>query len=342
MTTPLVSVIIPALNQEQYIADALTSLRFQGIDLDALEVIVINDGSTDGTTRVVEEFHHVFPRLTTLHNVAPQGVSAARNRGTRHATGTMLAYLDPDDWFGPHYLRQCADAMRRLSVEFVRTDHTRQFSGHREVWYAPESRRDRVLNPLDGVTPVHYSTMLDYPYPCTGLFHASLKERGLLTYREDLHTAEDREMIWRVHLHAENYAVLSTPDFFYRRDLTGSLTSAFTPMQLDFTESFAIIASEVERAHASGRLTDTQHHELSLKRARQFLSIALFHRERLSDQEGENHGDLLNILATRVQHELDTDTWMVTAVDTLDEERQANITTLLQSSSDQAIEPVIV
>lgn len=93
MTTPLVSVILPAHNQEAFIADALSSLRFQGIDRDALEVVVIDDGSTDHTMDVVDSFSSWFPKLLTNSHPTPHGVSAARNRGTEMASGRYLAYL---------------------------------------------------------------------------------------------------------------------------------------------------------------------------------------------------------------------------------------------------------
>lgn len=84
------TVIIPVFNGERYIAAALESVRAQTRPVE--EVIVIDDGSTDGTVRIVE----AFPEVTLLRQ-ANRGPSAARNWGIAQARGDYLAMLDADD-----------------------------------------------------------------------------------------------------------------------------------------------------------------------------------------------------------------------------------------------------
>ncbi len=87
---PLVSVIIPAYNGERFIAQAIDSLLNQSYD--PLEIIVVNDGSTDGTTTVVARYPSV--RLIEQKN---GGVASARNHGVREAKGELVSFLDQDD-----------------------------------------------------------------------------------------------------------------------------------------------------------------------------------------------------------------------------------------------------
>jgi glycosyltransferase involved in cell wall biosynthesis len=87
-----ISVIIPAFNAEQYLAQTVSSVL--GQTHRDLEVIVVDDGSTDRTREVAESFSDARVRVLTGPN---GGVSAARNRGAGVATGEILAFLDADD-----------------------------------------------------------------------------------------------------------------------------------------------------------------------------------------------------------------------------------------------------
>ena len=91
-----VSIIIPAYNQAHYLGAAIASALGQSYG--DVEVIVVDDGSTDKTREVVEQIGD--PRLRYVYQ-ENQGLSAARNTGIRHACGTYLSYLDSDDLFLP-------------------------------------------------------------------------------------------------------------------------------------------------------------------------------------------------------------------------------------------------
>ncbi|HRX79855.1 MAG: glycosyltransferase [Planctomycetaceae bacterium] len=90
-----ISVIVPAYNNKRYIRRALDSIFEQNYE--NVEVIVVDDGSTDGTGDVLREFSD------RIHIVRQQnaGSAAARNRGLQEATGEYIAFLDADDWFLP-------------------------------------------------------------------------------------------------------------------------------------------------------------------------------------------------------------------------------------------------
>lgn len=95
---PLISVIIPTYNREKFIGKAIDSVLRQGFP--DLEIIVIDDGSTDGTRKVLEAYGDTV-RCIYQEN---SGVSSARNSGIRSARGMWLAFLDSDDEWMPDYL----------------------------------------------------------------------------------------------------------------------------------------------------------------------------------------------------------------------------------------------
>lgn len=88
---PLISVIIPVLNGERFLAAAINSVRLQHVT--PLEIIVIDDGSTDGTAALVSTLGDDIRYLFQIN----QGPSAARNAGVRMANGEIIAFLDADD-----------------------------------------------------------------------------------------------------------------------------------------------------------------------------------------------------------------------------------------------------
>lgn len=95
---PRVSVIIPAYNGERYIALAVESVLNQTYK--NLEIIIIDDGSTDNTREILQPY---FNRIRYLYQ-ENQGVAAARNSGIREAKGELIAFLDQDDFFLPDKL----------------------------------------------------------------------------------------------------------------------------------------------------------------------------------------------------------------------------------------------
>ena len=89
-----VSVIIPVYNQAPYLAECLDSVLAQS--LREIEVICVDDGSTDGSARMLDEYGKRDPRVKVIHQ-ENAGVATARNNGLDAATGEFVAFMDPDD-----------------------------------------------------------------------------------------------------------------------------------------------------------------------------------------------------------------------------------------------------
>ncbi|MEG4021723.1 glycosyltransferase [Microcoleus sp. S13C4] len=111
--TPLISVIIPAYNGDRYIVQAIESVLAQTFT--NLEIIVVDDGSTDRTQQVLQPY---FDRIRYIYQ-ENQGVGVARNRACELAHGKFLAFLDADDYFLPSKLEKqlaCFDADPTLDM----------------------------------------------------------------------------------------------------------------------------------------------------------------------------------------------------------------------------------
>lgn len=116
--TPHFSVIIPAYNSETTLARAIDSVLAQSYPVQ--EIIVVDDGSTDGTSEVAARY---ASKLRYIHQ-DNAGVSSARNRGAQAASGDWLAFLDADDWYYPDRLRWHAEWIQEdAGLEFLTGDY---------------------------------------------------------------------------------------------------------------------------------------------------------------------------------------------------------------------------
>jgi len=95
----LVSVIIPCYNAERWLSEALDSIIAQTYR--PLEIIVVNDGSTDNSQVIIEKFAELFPKLIRHFTISNSGASAARNYGLRLVKGDYCLFMDADDLMLP-------------------------------------------------------------------------------------------------------------------------------------------------------------------------------------------------------------------------------------------------
>jgi glycosyltransferase involved in cell wall biosynthesis len=134
---PLVSVVIPAYNAERFLAEAIESVLRQ--EHRPLEVVVVDDGSTDATSAVAARFEEV--RCVRQENL---GQAAARNGGVELAQGELLAFLDADDVWLPHKLALQLEALGADPALEMVFGHAEQWVDARpgvEIPPVPEERR---------------------------------------------------------------------------------------------------------------------------------------------------------------------------------------------------------
>jgi glycosyltransferase involved in cell wall biosynthesis len=115
---PLFSLIIPVYNSQKTIKRTLLSVLKQTFS--SYEVIVVNDGSSDSTANILQEFS-AYSQVTVIHQINA-GVSAARNSGMQQACGEYVLFLDADDWVDDNFLmifKQNLDAWPAESVDLM-------------------------------------------------------------------------------------------------------------------------------------------------------------------------------------------------------------------------------
>lgn len=126
-----ISVVIPVYNVKQWLSRCIDSVLCQTRDAD--EIVLIDDGSTDGSETLCDDYADRYDNIVVLHQ-KNQGLSAARNKGIAVSDGDLITFLDSDDWLAPNFLEvmeaillandadlsQCALARVSSTAEFER------------------------------------------------------------------------------------------------------------------------------------------------------------------------------------------------------------------------------
>lgn len=119
----ILSIIIPTFNVEKYLDQCLTSLsnlkKYQDV-----EVLIINDGSTDNSAEIAERYIQESPGLFKLFNKSNGGYGSVLNFGIRNAEGKYIRVLDSDDWFNQNVIDDYINAVRNTTADILATEFT--------------------------------------------------------------------------------------------------------------------------------------------------------------------------------------------------------------------------
>ena len=159
MPHPLVAVVVPAYNAERYLADTLRSVQLQ--TMADFELIVVDDGSTDGTRLIAEQFARSDRRVRVLTQ-KNRGVAAARNLGWRTSTAPFVAPLDSDDLWHP----------RKLELQMERFQVADERVGLVYAWTQRIDEEGRVL-PRDTIVQVAEGDVIEELVESNLVGHAS-------------------------------------------------------------------------------------------------------------------------------------------------------------------------
>ncbi|WP_297712214.1 glycosyltransferase [Clostridium sp.] len=116
-----VSIIIPVYNVEKYLVECLESVVNQ--TLDNIEIICINDGSTDGSLKILEDYNLKYKNIKII-NQENSGLSAARNSGIKVAKGKYLYFLDSDDYIELNSMEECFNIAEEYKLDILSFDAT--------------------------------------------------------------------------------------------------------------------------------------------------------------------------------------------------------------------------
>lgn len=115
-----VSVVVPVYNAEQFIEKTLYSICNQTYK--NLEILVINDGSTDGSGEIINKFAMLDSRISVFNQVN-QGITRTRNLGLQRASGECICFVDSDDWVSDNFIMVLVSAFDKEGVDIAFSNH---------------------------------------------------------------------------------------------------------------------------------------------------------------------------------------------------------------------------
>lgn len=221
---PLVSIIIPVFNVRPYLVEALDSVIAQSYD--RLEIIIIDDGSTDGSGLICDQYAIKDSRIRVIHQ-ENKGLSNARNAGIDICRGDVIAFVDPDDAVYPDYIRNMLTAMIRENVDIVLCKYTI----HNKTGLMRYKSRERNLPVIEAGKYGHDDALRSL---IAGKINVAVWNK---LYRRKLwetirfpegHVYEDIDTTFRIIDICRDIYVLGIPLYYYRQR-PGSITDTITP-----------------------------------------------------------------------------------------------------------------
>lgn len=221
----MVSIIIPAYNAEKYLRECLDSAV--GQTHRNIEIIVVDDGSTDSTAEIVGEYVAVDSRVKLIRQ-ANVGVSASRNAAMSRAEGEWIAFLDSDDVLRPDCISTLLDVAASEDSKLVYGDW-RGGTDCSAADFEIDKRSTVSIDAIEVIEQALYQTSSIVPSPWGKLYHQDLFDD--IRFDESL-IYEDLDIFYKLADKAGRIAVTNAPIYFYRKNPDG-LTGTFQPSRLD-------------------------------------------------------------------------------------------------------------
>ena len=236
----LISVVVPAYNVEPYIGKCLDSVLLQTYH--DLEVIVINDGSTDGTAEVIRRF--TSDSRVKYIDQANAGVSAARNVGIEAAKGKYLAFVDSDDYLEPDMYAKLHAVLVSAGADIAACNYNLIYDDHEDRQYS--KMRDETVNVCDDV----YGYFVKYcacpkpnNYIWTRLYDAELVKRSGVRF-ERYRLGDDTLFNFKLLPHIHQIAVISDGlyNYFQRGDSNVYTVANKSNLAGEYADTFQALA----------------------------------------------------------------------------------------------------
>lgn len=226
-----ISVIIPVYNVENYLRNCLDSVLHQTFE--PYEVILVDDGSTDRSGAICDEYVGKHPRFRVIHG-SNRGLSAARNTGIDLASGDYFAFVDSDDQLHPDYLNVLMQLIRKYDADVAACGFVKAATPSETDCWGGEDRVEirrgkevlEKINQNDVVVTVAWNKLYDRKF---------FKEYGL-RYPEGK-CYEDMYLTPQILFHSRTMVLTGQKLYFYRQRPDSITGSAFNPKKMDGLDS---------------------------------------------------------------------------------------------------------
>lgn len=217
-----ISIIVPIYNTADYLAPCIDSLLHQDLPPDAYEIILVNDGSTDGSAEICSRYAEAYPHILLVEQ-PNAGLSAARNSGLALAHGDWLWFVDSDDFVAPNCLRKIVQLCEAQQLEVLAISAANVRDGKREVYRQfTDNQQVTILRGVD------FMRTRDFAHPVpTYIYNMRFWRAHDFTFMRGIFH-EDNELLPRVLFFAERLQRCADICYFINCR-NGSITRSSNP-----------------------------------------------------------------------------------------------------------------
>ena len=223
MTSPILSVVVPAYNVSKYVEECIVSILRQ--TLTNIEIVVINDGSTDNTSAILHRKFSTDNRVKIIDK-QNEGVSVARNEGIKFATGKYIMFVDGDDFISPDCCEYFVNIISNFEADIAISLNC--YTKTKE----PQIRQDKI----EELSPEEATALLLSPRIIVGCWNKIFRREFLLDnqlkFDSALFYGEGLRFITQASQHAKKIVTGRRKVYFYRRNNYSSATSKFDVSKL--------------------------------------------------------------------------------------------------------------
>ena len=248
-----VSIIVPIYNVEKYLSQCLDSII--GQTYSNIEIILIDDGSTDNSPQICDEYAKQDGRIRVIHK-ENSGASSARNLGLKTAKGEYLAFMDPDDWLDLNTIEFCIKRIQENDLDIIRFNYVREYAD-KSLPKANTFLQEKVYNMADCKTILRQTVGLvekELQNPenlnflssvCFGIYRKEIIDVNGLEFYDIRKIGAFSDGLFNINylLHVKKFQFINEYFYHYRKTNSASATANY---RKDFLAKQLLLFSEIK------------------------------------------------------------------------------------------------
>lgn len=251
---PEISVVVPVYNVENYLRQSLDSLANQTFK--DFEVICVNDGSTDSSLSILEEYANNDERFKIISQ-ENKGLSGARNTGMNYINGSYLLFLDSDDWLEKNALELLYNQVSILNSEMIMFPY-RYFNEDTNEYEENDFTKLNMFDSSVDNKNFNYKNISDIvfriPHESIKLYKVETLKKLAIKFPEGLNY-EDAYFFYKIFFKLNKVSIIRTPIYNYRIR-TGSICTTGAEKSFDIFKILTCIENFLKEDHIYEKLRD--------------------------------------------------------------------------------------
>lgn len=244
----LISIIIPVYNSEKYLKDCLNSVIKQTYK--NIEIIVINDGSTDGTLHICKKMQEKDNRIKVYSNSTNKGVTFSRKKGLQEAKGAYIGFVDSDDWIEKNMYENLYHIIKKDNCQIVcsaiyKNYESKEYKECDKFSEGVYAINDYILNNMicfgnTNEYGIRYSN-------CNKLFLAEIIKKVYEEIDDDILYFEDSVATWLSIINSNKISITHEAYYHYRRNIVSASHKGSEKYYIAISKAFYLFKNKIDK-----------------------------------------------------------------------------------------------